>query len=538
MRRATTATSACGRAHRTRGPLIPHDLRWLRPLLCGAAAVHVGVCRDQAARLPAARDPPVRTSRVRAGRRAGVGASPGAEEPSQHVGRSARSGRCSSTRRTSARRRRWRAARRATRAAYRATPRTRCRRRRRPSRSSRSRRCRRCSTIRRSTGRRSAPSCRRRRPTAATRHRHRRRRPSPRARRPPASDRHRCRRRRRRRPRHHVSGAGWRRRPRPRRCRRPSSSRRRNRNLAAAAQAAATFSPPPTPPPPVLEPSPCPGCRRSRRRRRRTRRRAAASATCPTAARTPSARSGRPTSAAPKRGLAMVVRRRESAVAVRPSLLPQRRRRLRPEAVARRVAAAGEAVAEPCIPYDKCFDDPAHGCDAEETMQKNCGTPFLARPPGRSTLGRARVDPVRRRCQRALRVRPRQKGQHNGVPNENFWDTHTVPCADFTTKEKCEELAPSYNGDFCVWSGVAFRDVCPMTCGDCCEAPPSPPPLSPPPSSPPPSSPPPSRRRRARRRRRRLSSNRRRRSRSPACLSRAPTRQTTCASRSQLLREG
>ena len=26
--------------------------------------------------------------------------------------------------------------------------------------------------------------------------------------------------------------------------------------------------------------------------------------------------------------------------------------------------------------------------------------------------------------------------------------------AEFATKEKCEELAPSYNGDFCMWSGA------------------------------------------------------------------------------------
>ena len=39
------------------------------------------------------------------------------------------------------------------------------------------------------------------------------------------------------------------------------------------------------------------------------------------------------------------------------------------------------------------------------------------------------------------------------VRNENG-EKYSVSCDAFTTKEKCEELAPSYNGDFCVWSGV------------------------------------------------------------------------------------
>ena len=70
---------------------------------------------------------------------------------------------------------------------------------------------------------------------------------------------------------------------------------------------------------------------------------------------------------------------------------------------------------KPCIPYDDCFDDPAHGCDAEEMMQKNCGTPFLRAAtrqvnPGaceKSTL----CDDVASGSSGCVR---RAKGQHNG----------------------------------------------------------------------------------------------------------------------------
>ena len=207
-----------------------------------------------------------------------------------------------------------------------------------------------------------------------------------------------------------------------------------------------------------------PSCRRSRRRRRRTRRRAAASATCPTAARTPSAPNGRRTSAVPKRGGDGECDGESQPWRCDLRCYHNDGGDCDPKPSPDASPPPVKPSPKPCIPYDKCFDDPAHGCDAEEMMQKNCGTPFLRAAtrqvnPGaceKSTL----CDDLASGPSGCVR---RQKGQHNGVPNENFWDTHTVPCADFTTKEKCEELAPSYNVDFCVWSGVVFRDVCPMT---------------------------------------------------------------------------
>ena len=55
----------------------------------------------------------------------------------------------------------------------------------------------------------------------------------------------------------------------------------------------------------------------------------------------------------------------------------------------------------------------------------------------------------------------RPEGQHN----KNYWLSHTVPCAEFATKEVCEELAPSYNNDFCMWSAPHARASFPTISG-------------------------------------------------------------------------